>query len=141
MMATDIWIRTAFSVVPPEPLYLEVLLQPLVEKLDLPPVLVQVRDLKSRQVEGVRKESEVSVLFVVMVSDQTELLGILQEGRLLGQDNLGVREHVLWKSAPPFQAPVLEVLLGSHNEVGSRFVDFVKILERVVGAVEHVIRA
>ena len=64
----------------PEPLDLEMLLQPLVEKLNLPPVLVQVRDLKSRQVEGVRKEGEVSVLLVVMVSDQTEFLGIFLEG-------------------------------------------------------------
>ena len=69
-MATDIWIRTAFSVVPPEPLYLEVLLQPLVEKLDLPPVLIQVRDLKRRQVERIRKKGEVTVLLVIMVSDQ-----------------------------------------------------------------------
>ena len=39
------------------------------EKLDLPPVLIQVRDLKRRQVEGIRKEGEVTILLVIMVSD------------------------------------------------------------------------
>ena len=126
---------------PPEPLDLEMLLQPLVEKLDLPPVLVQVRDLKRRQVEGVRKEGEVSVLLVIMVSDQAEFLRIFQEGRLFGQDNLGIREHVLWKSAPPFQALVLEVLLGPHDKEGARLVDLVKFRKGVVAPVEHVVGA
>lgn len=124
----------------PEPLDLEVLLQPLVEKLDLPPVLVQVRDLKSRQVKGVREEGEVAVLFVVMVSDQTELLGILLEGRFFGQDDFGIREHILRKSTSPFHAPVLEVLLGSHDKEGACLVNLEEFREGVVGAVEHVVR-
>ena len=76
-----------------------------------------------------------------MVSDQAELLRILLEGWLFRQDNLGVREHVLRESPPPFHAPVLEVLLGSHDKERARLVDLVKFRERVVGAVEHVVRA
>ena len=123
----------------PEPLDFEVLLQPLVEKLDLPPVLVQVRDLKSRQVEGVREEGEVSVLPVVMVSDQSEFLWILLEGRFLRQYYLGIREHILRESTPPFHAPVLEVFLGSYDEVRVCLVNLEESREGVVSAVEHVI--
>ena len=125
----------------PEPLDLEMLLQPLVEKLNLPPVLIQDRYLKSRQVERIRKKGEVSVLLIVMVSDQAELLGILLEGRLFGQDNLGIRDHILRKSAPPFQALVLEVLLGPYDKEGVLPMDLVKFREGVVPSVEHVVRA
>ncbi len=124
----------------PKPLDFEMLLQPLVEKLDLPPVLIQVRDLKRRQVEGVRKEGEVPVLLVIMVSDQAELFGILHKGWLFGQDDLGIREHILRKSAPPFQALVLEVLLGPHDKEGVLPVDLVKFHKGIVASVEHVVR-
>lgn len=67
----------------PELLNLEMLLHPLVEELDLPSVFIQVGNPKSRQVEGVGKESKVAILFVVMVSDEPELFGILLKRRLL----------------------------------------------------------
>ena len=90
--------------------------------------------------EGVCKEGEVPVLLVIMVSDQAELLGILHKGWLFGQDDLGIREHILRKSAPPFQALVLEVLLGPHDKEGARLVNLVKFREGVVASVEHVVR-
>ena len=125
----------------PEPLDLEVLLQPLVEKLDLPPVSIQVGYFESLEVEGVRKEGEVVVLLGIMASDQPELLGILLEGWLLRQDNLGICENILRKSAPPFHAPVLEVFLCPHDEEGVFPVDLEEFRKSVVTSVEHVIRA
>ena len=67
----------------PELLDLEMLLHPFVEEFDLPSVFIQVGDLKSRQMEGVGKEGEVAILFVIMVSDKPELFGILLKRRLL----------------------------------------------------------
>ena len=67
----------------PELLDFEMLLHPLVEELNLPSVFIQVGDLKSRQMEGVGKESEVAILFVVMASDKPELFGILLNRRFL----------------------------------------------------------
>lgn len=60
----------------PESLDFEMLLNLLVEELNLPSVFIQVGDLKSRQMEGIGKEGEVLILFVVMVSDKPVLFGI-----------------------------------------------------------------
>lgn len=125
---------------PPEPLNHEMLFQPLEEKFDLPPVHVQVGDLKSRQVEGNRKEGEVAVLPGIMVSDQSEFR-ILLEGQLLREDDFSIRENILRKSAPPFHAPVLEVLLCPHGEEGVLLANLEEFRKSIVTSIEHVIRA
>ena len=61
----------------PEFLDLQMLLQPLEEELYLPPVLVEIGNLKRRQVEGIGKERELTSLLLIIELDQSESLLVL----------------------------------------------------------------
>ena len=77
MIAVLIWILTAFSVLPPEFLDFQMLLQPLEEELYLPPVLIEVGNLKRGQMEGIGEERELTSLLLIIELDQSELLLVL----------------------------------------------------------------
>ena len=53
------------------------LLQPLEEELNLPPVLIEIGNLKRGQMESVGKERELTSLLLIIELDQPELLLVL----------------------------------------------------------------
>ena len=61
----------------PEFLDLQMLLQPLEEELNLPPVLVEIGNLKRGQMESVGEERELTSLLLIIELDQPELLIVL----------------------------------------------------------------
>ena len=141
MIATPIWIRTAFSDVPPELLDLQVLLEPFEEQLNLPPVPVEVCDFKSRKRQVVCEKRKVTVLLWIMESYQPEFFRILFEGCILCELNLRITENVLWQPPFPLDAPELQVMLRPDHEEGFQSVDSEKFRKCVVASVEHIIRA
>ena len=61
----------------PEFLDFQMLFQPLEEELNLPPVLVEIGNLKRGQMESVGKERELTSLLLIIELDQSELLLVL----------------------------------------------------------------
>jgi hypothetical protein len=61
----------------PEFLDFQMLLQPLEEELNLPPVLIEIGNLKRGQMESVGKERELTSLLLIIELDQPELLLVL----------------------------------------------------------------
>ena len=102
----------------PELLDLEVLLEPLEEQLYLPSVLVKVGNLLGCQIHRIGQEHELPVLLFVIVSDETQILGIVLAALINRQFNLCISEYVLWHPPLPLDTPVLQVALGSDNEEG-----------------------
>lgn len=61
----------------PEFFDLQMLLQPLEEELYLPPVLIEVGNLKRGQMKGIGEERELTSLLPIIELDQSELLFVL----------------------------------------------------------------
>lgn len=61
----------------PELFDLQMLLQPFMEKLYLPSVLIEIGNFKGSEMEGIRKKNKVSVLLFIMKPDEPEFLRIL----------------------------------------------------------------
>ena len=88
------------------------------EQLYLPSVLVKVSNLLGCQVHRVGQKHELPVLLFVIVSDETQILGIVLVALINRQFNLCISEYVLWHPPFPPDTPVLQVALGSDNEEG-----------------------
>ena len=56
----------------PEFLYLEVLLEPFEEQLDQPSFLVKIGDIQCRKLFRIRQKSELTVIFFIVISDESE---------------------------------------------------------------------
>ena len=125
----------------PELLDFEVLFQPLEEQLCLPAVLVELGNQQGLQPDGVGQEHELTPLFLVPVSDESQPLRIVLRGIITRQDYLRIREDVLGQPAFPLDYFVLEVAFGADDEERLENVDAVESLEVVVASVEDVERS
>lgn len=123
----------------PEPLDLQVLLQPLEEHLHMPTVLVEQGDLQCTDIHCVGEEGECPVLLLVVVDDPSEGLRVLLRGLVAGQLNLGVRQHAGRESAFPPDGLVPEVPLCPDDIEGICLGYPEKLAEEVVGTVEDVV--
>ena len=123
----------------PELFDLEVLLEPLEEQLYLPTVLVEVGYLLGCQVHRISQEHELTVLLLIVVSDESEIIGIVLAAVIDSQFNLSVREYVLGHPPLPLDTFVLQVRLGSDNEERLHPLYAEKLLEVVVTTVEDVV--
>ena len=74
-------MRTAFSDVP-ELFYLQMLLDPLEEKLDLPPVVIEFRNHYWADSQGIGKEYELLLALFILVDDSTDLVRVLLHRQL-----------------------------------------------------------
>ncbi len=72
MIATLICIRNAFSIVPPEPFYLKVLLQPFEKKFHKLSLFIKIGDIKCRYAFGVRQKSEFTIISFIIETDDFE---------------------------------------------------------------------
>jgi hypothetical protein len=71
VMAEYIWILTAVSVVPQKS-DLEMLFDPLKEEFYQPSFLIEICDIQCGKMLCIRQESELTVIFLVIVADESE---------------------------------------------------------------------
>lgn len=75
-------MRTAFSDVPTELFYLQMLLNPFEEKLDLPPVMIQFSNHYRTDSQSIGKEYKLLLAVLIKVDDSTDLVRILRHCQL-----------------------------------------------------------
>ena len=77
-------MRTAFSEVPQNFFYLQMLLDPLEEKFDLPPVMIEFSNHYWTDSQSIGKEYELLLALFVQVDDSTDLVRVLLHRQLTG---------------------------------------------------------
>ena len=102
----------------PELLDLEVLFEPLEEQLYLPSILVEVGNLLGSQFHGIGQEHELTVLLLIVESDEAQMFGIVLATLMDRQFNLCISEYVLRHPSFPPDTSVLQIGLGSDHEEG-----------------------
>jgi hypothetical protein len=127
---------------------LEMLLQPIEEQFDLPPVMVQFSDHQMTDIqpfvlgEGVREEDELPLVLLVPLNDSTDLVGVLSHGQLTIHIADCIRQYAGVGRKAPFQPHRSEVivLFAADDEVGSNGTDPEHSREVVVASVKDVER-
>ena len=117
------------------------LLQPLEEQLDLPPVVIQFRHFQRADVQSIGKEDKLLAGFGIKVYDSPYLLRILAHGQLSVHISGGIGEYAGWQPAFPSHRLEVVVLPTSDYEVCSDTVYGEEPCEVIVCAVEDVERA
>ena len=116
------------------------LLQPLEEQFDLPPVVIQLCHFQRADVQGIGKEDELPAGFGVEVYDSPYLFRILAHGQLSVHVSDGIGEYAGWQPALPPHRPEVVVLPASDHEVCPDTVYGEEPSEVIVGTVEDVER-
>lgn len=116
------------------------LLQPLEEQFDLPPVVIQLCHFQRADVQGIGKEDEFPVEFGVKVYDSPYLFRILAHGQQSIHVSYGIGEHAGRQPALPPHRPEVVVLPAPDHEVCPDTVYGEEPPEVIVCAVEDVER-
>ncbi len=86
------------------------------EQFYLPSVLIEVSNLLGCQDHRISQEQELTVLLFVIISDETQILGVVLSTLINLQLNLCISEYVLGHPPYPHYALVLQVGIGSDNK-------------------------
>ena len=116
------------------------LLQPLEEQFDLPPVVIQFRHFQRADVQGIGKEDELPAGFGVKVYDSPYLFRILAHCQLSVHVSDCIGEHAGRQPALPPHRPEVVVLPAPDHEVCPDTVYGEEPSEVIVGTVEDVER-
>ena len=87
---TDLYAYSILSC-SPKFLYLKMLLEPFEEQLHQPSFLIEISNVQRRKVLRMRQESKRTLIFLVIVSNEPERLGILLFGEISSQFDFSIR--------------------------------------------------
>ena len=124
----------------PERLDLKVLLNPLEEQLDLPPIFIKERDVFGSQTEVVRVVSERALQVWGIVDDTPDVAWVLLLVLLLCKDDGLVTQHIVFSVKNIFAIDnfIVWTFLLSDDEEGSRHSNLIKSGEVKVASVKDI---
>ena len=106
-----------------------------------PPDLSRGTKFKALKQKYLAKKWKKPVLFLIVVLNTSELSRIIVVTLVRGKLDDRVRQHVFGHPSLPFGHLVLEVILGSYNEVGTGTMEAVELRKEVVRTVKDVVRS
>lgn len=124
---------------PPKFLDFQMLLYPLKEQLNAPPVFVKVRNNPRRRVQIVSQIGVNDTCLFIPKDNFTKFFGIRFRAFINGKPDDSIRKDSVRQSSFPRNNPVFEAPFCSYHEACANAVDTERVGEIIIASVENIV--